>query len=41
MNVEKILEVLFRLVEHQENININFTVEKKEGGEDATIQTPS
>ena len=31
MNVEKVLEVLFELVAHQEHVQVNFTVEKKEG----------
>ena len=31
MDIVKIMERLIELVEHQENVDIDFTIEKKEG----------
>lgn len=37
MDIVKIMERLFELVEHQEKVDIDFTVEKKEGERNETV----
>lgn len=37
LNVESVYQLLFDLLAHQENVQINFTLEKKEGGQHERI----